>query len=459
MIARLSDAMLPVLPTSVARPAYDRRQVRAGVVHLGLGAFHRAHQAFVFDRVLSAGYLDWGVVGVGIHSGVVRDQLAAQDGLYALLEREGDGRDLRVCGAITDVLVAAEAPDWVVAAIADPAVKLVTLTLTEKGYEPGGPIWPILAAALARRQTAGAPLTIASCDNLANNGARTEAAVLAVADLELADWIRGACAFPSSMVDRITPATTEADLAEIEVGLGVCDAAGIVTEPFWQWVIEDRFAAARPPLEAAGVQVVDDVAPFERAKLRLLNAAHSTLAYVGLLGGCTYVHEAIAAPPLAYLIERLWDETAETLSATAGPDIGAYRAQLLRRFQNPSLAHRLDQIAQDGSRKLSQRILAPLAERTRRGRASPAMIFALAAWLKCLELRDDDGWPIHIVDPGLQTAQAALRRGADGFDAMTEVGMIDDPSWLSPAIRGALAEYCARIASGVGVALAERWRR
>lgn len=438
MIARLSDAMLHSLPASVAQPAYDRRQVRAGVVHLGLGAFHRAHQAFVFDRVLGAGHLDWGVIGVGIHSGAARDALALQDGLYSVLEREGEARSSRVCGAITKALVAAETPDRVAATIADPAVRLVTLTLTEKGYEPGGPVWPILAAALARRRAAGAPLTIASCDNLTNNGSRTLAAVLAAADPALADWIQVACAFPSSMIDRITPATTEADLAEIEAGLGVHDAAGVVTEPFWQWVIEDRFVATRPPLEAAGVQVVDDVAPFERAKLRLLNAAHSLLAYAGLVAGCTYVHEAIAQ--LAPIVERLWDEAAETLRPTPGLDIAAYRAQLLRRFQNPSLAHRLDQIAQDGSRKLPQRILAPLAERTRQGRASPTMMFALAAWLKCVGRDDVAGRPIRLVDPGLETLRTALRQGAGGFDAMIEADMIDDPSWIDPAARQLLAD-------------------
>jgi fructuronate reductase len=442
MIARLGDAALQSLPASVARPAYDRRQVRAGVVHLGLGAFHRAHQAYVFDRILGAGHLDWGLISVGIHSSAVRDALSPQDGLYSLLECEGEARSLRVCGAIAEVLVAAETPERVVAAIADPAIKLVTLTLTEKGYEPGGPVWPILAAALARRRAAAAPLTLASCDNLAGNGARTRAAVLAVADPALAEWIDTACALPSSMVDRITPATTNADLEDIEARLGVRDAAGVVTEPFWQWVIEDRFAGPRPPLEAAGVQVVADVAPFERAKLRLLNAAHSTLAYAGLLAGFTYVHEAIAA--LAPRIQSLWDEAAETLLPTPGLDIAAYRALLLRRFQNRSIAHRLDQIAEDGSRKLPQRILAPLAERTRQGRASPAMISALAAWLKCVGPREAAGQPIRIVDPALETLRAALRRGADGFHAMAEAGMIEDRAWITPAARGALAEGLRR---------------
>jgi fructuronate reductase len=213
-------------------------------------------------------------------------------------------------------------------------------------------------------------------------------------------------------------------------------------------VIEDRFVAARPPLEAAGVQVVRDVAPFERAKLRLLNAAHSTLAYVGLLGGFTHVHEAIAAPRLAGLIQRLWDEAAETLRPTPGLDIAAYRAQLLRRFANPSLGHRLDQIAQDSSRKLPQRILAALAERTRQGRASPAMMFALAAWLKCVEL-DEVAWrPICLIDPDLERLRTAMRQGADGFDTMIETGMIADPSWIDAASRELLASTRA---NGLGL--------
>jgi fructuronate reductase len=437
--ARLTEATLAGLPAEVARPGYDRRRVRTGVVHLGLGAFHRAHQAPVFDRLLSAGHLEWGVTAVGVRSAAVRDRLAAQDGLYAVLEREGDARRLSVRGAIREVMVAAEATDRLAAAIADAGVRLVTLTLTETGYERGGPIWPLLARALEARRAARAPLTIASCDNLGGNGARAKSALLAVSAPRLADWIEAACAFPDSMVDRITPATTDADLDEIEAMLGVRDAAAVVTEPFWQWVIQDRFADARPPLEVAGVQVVDDVAPFERAKLRLLNAAHSTLAYVGLLCGFSFVHEAVRWPPLRRLVQRLWDEAELTLAATPGLGLAAYRAQLLRRFDNPSLAHRLDQIARDGSRKLPQRLLAPLAERSGQGRASPAMVFALAAWLACIESRAD------IVDPSLGVLQVALLRSGDGFAAMAAAGMTPDDQWISPALRAALARSRARL--------------
>jgi fructuronate reductase len=243
------------------------------------------------------------------------------------------------------------------------------------------------------------------------------------------------------MVDRITPATTDADLHEIEAMLGVRDAAAVVTEPFWQWVIQDRFAGARPPLEVAGVQVVDDVGPFERAKLRLLNAAHSTLAYVGLLCGFAFVHEAVGWPPLSRLVQRLWDEAEGTLVATPGLDLAAYRARLLRRFDNPSLAHRLDQIARDGSRKLPQRLLAPLAERSGQGRASPAMVCALAAWLACVESRADS------VDPCLGGLRAALRASSDGFAAMAAVGMIPNGDWIDPACRAALAGARMRLAA------------
>jgi fructuronate reductase len=436
---RLGAAALGGLPPEAARPSYDLGAVRCGVVHLGLGGFHRAHQAPVFDRLLNAGHSGWGVVSVGIRSPDLAERLAAQDGLYSVLEREGETRRLTVCGAIRRALVAADEPA-AVEAIADPAVQVVTLTVTEKGYD-GGPVWPLLARALARRRAAGAPLTIASCDNLVGNGEKAKAALLAAAPADLTDWIAAACAFPDSMVDRITPAPTAADLDEVEAMLGVRDEAAVVTEPFWQWVIEDRFAAARPPLEAAGVQVVRDVAPFERAKLRLLNAAHSALAYVGLGCGFAFVHEAFAWPPLAKLVEQLWDEAGATLTPAPGLDIARYRAELARRFRNPSLAHRLAQIAEDGSRKLPQRLLPTLAERCAAGVASPAIVFALAAWLTCLDGRDDAGRAIQLIDPALPELRKALDDGVDGFDLMTAAGMLapGSPARLAaPALQGQL---------------------
>ena len=457
MSARLSQASLAEAPPEVARPAYDRRGLAAGVVHLGLGAFHRAHQAFVFDRVLNAGCPGWGIVGVSIRSPSVTDALAPQDGLFSLLEREGEASALRIVGSIRRTLVAAKAPAKVERAIADPAVRLVTLTITEKGYDPGERlVWEILARALAARRAAGAPLTIASCDNLAANGARARGALLgAVGDPALADWIGAACAFPSSMVDRITPAATAADLGEVEARLGLRDEAAVVAEPFWQWVIEDRFAGPAPPLGEAGVQVVTDVAPFERAKLRLLNAAHSAMAYLGLMAGFRFVHEAFAWPPMRAFVGRLWDEAAATLAPTPGLDLGAYRAALGRRFANPSLAHRLGQIAEDGSRKLPQRVIASLGERARQGAPSPALTLALAAWIRCLGEADDQGRPFRMADPSLAAIRAALAEGAPPAEAMARVGMIAAADVLGGGAAESLAVAVRRLeAAGVRAALA-----
>jgi fructuronate reductase len=455
--ARLREAALTNTAAGVRKPAYDRGSMTCGVVHLGLGAFHRAHQAPVFDRLLSAGHAGCGVTAVSIRSGRMRAALTPQDGLFTVLEREGRRRTASVCGAVRRVLVLGEDPAGVAAAIADPQVRLVTLTLTEKAYDASteGTVWPVIALALAARRAAEAPLTIASCDNLVGAGLRTRASVLrAVGDPALADWIGEACAFPNAMVDRITPAPTEADLGEVEALLGVRDEAAVVTEPFWQWVIEDRFAGEAPPLAEAGVEVVRDVAPFERAKLRLLNAAHSAMAYLGLLAGFSFIHEAVAWAPMRKVVERLWDEAAPTLTSAPGLDVPAYRTALLRRFENPSLAHRLDQIAEDGSRKLPQRLLGPLGERARLGAPSPAMTLALAAWIRCLCGHDDQGRPIRIVDPNLTTLRQALAGGADPLDAIVSAGMLEGVP--APDVRTALADTLTRLAAkGVREALFE----
>src|SRR6185312_12210317 len=411
-----------------------------------------SHEAFVFHQLLQAGERGWAVTGVCMRSPEVRDQLAPQDGLYTLLVRGREGSRAIVSGAIKRVLLAAE-PEAVIAAIADPAVALVTLTITEKGYEPRGPAWPLLFGALEDRRALDAPLTILSCDNLVNNGARTRDTLLAaIDDPLLARWVERNCAFPSSMVDRITPVTTPADLDEVERRLGVRDEGAVVTEPFWQWVVEDTFAGLRPPLETAGVEMVADVAPFEQAKLRLLNAAHSTMAYVGLSLGLDHVHQAVGLPPLRALVERLWDEAVETMTPADGLDTDDYRTALIARFENPALAHRLLQIAEDGSRKLPERILKPLEERTVADRDSPAMVFALAAWLNCIELG-----AVPLVDPNLGLLRDKIK--GDGFAAMGQAGMIADPAWVYPPLRRALADQRKRIRDqGIAEALVELLR-
>lgn len=439
MRSRLSDATLATLPAEAARPPYDRSAVKTGVVHLGIGAFHRAHQAAFFDAALTAGDLRWGIVGVSLRSAGVRDQLVPQDGLYTLVEREGDRRRLQVMGAVQTVLVAPEDPAAVIAALASPDTHLVTLTITEKGYKldpatgrlieadadvaadlasldaprtaPG-----FLVAALAQRRAAGlAPFTAISCDNLPHNGARLAQAVLRMAaahDADLAAWIEAEGAFPQTMVDRIVPATTDADVADLARTLGVEDRAMVKTEPFSQWVIEDRFAGARPDFAALGVQLTDDVAPWEEAKLRLLNGAHSGIAYLGGLAGIEFVHEFVALPEGRRFVERLWDEAEKTLSPPPGLDIAAYRRALMGRFANPALQHRTRQIAMDGSQKLPQRLLASIAARKAAGERCPALKLAVAAWMQWQRGVDDAGRDFPVDDP-LAGRTAAALEGAD----------------------------------------------
>ncbi|MFZ3485100.1 mannitol dehydrogenase family protein [Sphingomonas sp. 3-13AW] len=439
MSARLSEAALATLPPDVARPAYDRRAVKAGIVHLGIGAFHRAHQAAFFDAALAAGDLRWGIIGVSLRFPGVRDQLVPQDGLYTLVERDGDARRLQLIGAVQTVLVAPEDPAAVVAALASPDTHLVTLTITEKGYKldpatgalieadpdvaadlasldaprtaPG-----FLVAALAKRRAAGLPpFTAISCDNLPHNGARLAQAVLRMAaahDEDLATWIEAAGAFPQTMVDRIVPATTDADVADLAAVLGVEDQAMVKTEPFTQWVIEDRFTGARPDFAALGVQLTDDVAPWEEAKLRLLNGAHSGIAYLGGLAGIDFVHQVVALPEGRHFVQRLWNEAAATLSPPPGLDVSAYRTQLMARFANAALQHRTRQIAMDGSQKLPQRLLATIAARRATGAPCPALALAVAAWMRWQGGVDDAGNSFTVDDP-LAARTAAALEGTD----------------------------------------------
>jgi fructuronate reductase len=402
---RLGDATLASLPADVARPAYDRARIACGVVHLGVGNFHRAHQAVAFDDLLATGDPRWGVCGASLVRPAMRDALAPQDGLYALLVRDGAGTRVRVVGALRELRVAPEAPGALVARIAKPDTRLVTLTITEKGYDddgPGGAI-ALLVAGLAARRAAGRDgLSLLSCDNLSRNGERLHARLREAAgasDAALADWIDARIACPDTMVDRIVPATTDADRAQAAARLGVEDAWPVVAEPFTQWVIERRFAGETPPLDAAGVRYVEDVAPWEAMKLRLLNAAHSALAYLGASAGIATVDAAIAEPRLRAFVERLWAQAGATLPAAVRGEGPAYGARLLERFSNPALRHRLLQIATDGSRKLPQRLVATLLAARRAGLPHDAPLLAIAAWARFCAGRDDAGRPLPLDDP------------------------------------------------------------
>ncbi|WP_256837432.1 mannitol dehydrogenase family protein [Sphingopyxis sp. KK2] len=374
-----------------------------GIVHIGIGAFHRAHQAAYTDDAMGAGDRDWGIVGVSLRSGDVAAQLNPQGGLYTVATRSVAGSSSRVIGAVQQVLVASEDPQAVVDAIAAPATHIVSFTVTEKGYlraadgsldldAAKGPssLYRFVGAALATRYTAGlSGLTLLSCDNLANNGAvlrRLMREYLASEHPDLTRWFDAACRCPATMIDRIVPATTETDRAAIEAELGVRDEGAVVTEGFSQWVIEDDFAGPRPRWEAVGAELVADVAPYETAKLRMLNGAHSALAYIGLGAGHEFVHQAIADPAIRPVIETLMRcEAAPTIDAAPGQDLTAYADALLERFANPALHHRLIQIAMDGSQKIPQRWLETLAWHQRRGRRCPSLEAAIDAWIAFLQ--------------------------------------------------------------------------
>jgi len=424
---RLSPANQPASSTC-EQPTYDRDAQAVGIVHFGIGAFHRAHQAWYTDRAMDAGCRNWAIMGVSMRSADVATQINPQDGLYTVTERSAAGRQTRLVGAVRRVQVASHARNAVIAALAQPAVHIASFTVTEKGYCRAGDgsldpaladtgFYPLLAEALRRRMVAGIPgLTLLSCDNLAENGgqlSRLFGEYLGRHDRELIGWFETECSCPSTMVDRIVPATTEADRESVAGRIGMVDAAAVMTEPFSQWVIEDRFAGPRPRWEAVGAQVVTDVRPYETAKLRMLNGAHSLLAYAGLARGHGFVHEAIADPELRVLVRQLMlEEAAPTIVVAPGQDLSAYAASLIERFANPALEHRLSQIAMDGSQKIPQRWLETLAANQKMGKQCPAISRGISDWIG--HLRGADG-PVN--DP----LAGALTRAAKGDDALNQL--------------------------------------
>ncbi|MDR0577814.1 MAG: mannitol dehydrogenase family protein [Candidatus Accumulibacter sp.] len=407
---RLCEKNLSGLAASVRRPVYDRSKVAASIVHLGLGAFHRAHQALMTEAVLASGDLAWGIVGAGMQSSGMRDALKPQDGLYSVTEFGADFERTSVIGSIVDVLGGAEEAEKIrlLARMSDAGTRIVSLTVTEKGYyldmatgklliespaiaadlaSPAAPrtVLGLIVYALRNRKAAGLPpFTVLSCDNLPNNGKLARAAVLAFArevDADLAAWIEADVRFPCTMVDRITPATTDADRAHVDERLGLEDAWPVVTEQFAQWVIEDDFSMGRPDWTLGGAVFSDEIDRWESMKLRCLNGSHSTLAYLGQLTGRETVADAMSLPLITGILDALWRENRDVLQAPKGVDPADYVEQLKRRFRNPALKHRTAQIASDGSQKLPPRLLAPLRERIARGWPSPAIATAIAAWM------------------------------------------------------------------------------
>ena len=423
---QLHLAALPHLPANVARPAYDPASVGVGILHLGLGAFHRAHQAVYTDTVLARDPR-WGLCGVSLKTARATDALRVQQGLYTVVTRSESGAAARVVGSVREALFASIDRAGVIGRLADPRVRVITATVTEKGYchdpatgalniahpdiahdlaHPGAPVSAVgmlVAGLAARRHAAAGPVTFVCCDNLPRNGATVAGIVHTFADMQqpgLRAWIDVNVAFPSTMVDRIVPATQPGDVDDVARMICMRDAAPVVAEAFTQWVIEDHFAAARPCWDEGGAQFVADVAPFETMKLRLLNGSHSTLAYVGYLLGHEFAWQAALDPQLAALVERqMAVEIMPTVKTPPGVDLRRYCATLMQRFRNPALPHRTQQIAMDGSQKLPQRWLGTVRDRVEAGASYDLLAFSVAAWIRYASGQDEAGKSIAVADP------------------------------------------------------------
>lgn len=406
------------------RPAYDPSLHGVGMVHIGIGAFHRAHQAVATDDALAAKGGDWRIVGVSLRSRETAEAINAQNGLYTLIERGTAGSKSRVIGALSHVIAAD--PAATLAALCDPAIRIVTLTVTEKGYgidrATRGPDWShpavsadrsspnaptgvlglLVAAIDTRRRNGSTPLTILSCDNLPDNGGLLRDGVIGFAgeiDPDLARYIAGEVAFPVSMVDRITPAPTDRTLADAEQATGCRDLAAIETETFTQWVIEDRFPHGRPNWEAGGAIFVADVSPYERMKLTMLNGTHSMLAYAGYLSGLDYVRDVMADADLSALVHRHLRAAAAENAGLVDMDLIGYADDLAERFRNPEIAHATYQIAMDGTEKLPQRIFEPASSALAAGRPVAPFAFATAAWMRYALSVTDDNESYALRDP------------------------------------------------------------
>ncbi|MCR8723764.1 mannitol dehydrogenase family protein [Frigidibacter sp. ROC022] len=441
-----------------------------GIVHLGLGAFFRAHGAIYIAEAMAAHPGDWGILGVSLKSPGTRDALQPQGWDYTAVEQGPDGEIPRVVNVLNGVLVAPEDPGAVLAAMADPAVKIVSLTVTEKGYchEPAtgeldfdhvdiihdmehemprsAPGY--LVRALAMRRRAGLkPFTVMTCDNLPENGKVVRKVVLSLArviDPGLADWIETRGAFPSTMVDRIVPATKPEDIARLAKATGRLDEAPVMHEPFRQWVIEDDFVDGRPDFSAVGVQMVRDVTPYEHMKLRMLNGTHSSLAYLGYLAGHETIADTVADPVFAAYVQHLWQrEIIPALTPPPGESLTAYAEALLARYRNPAIRHRTWQIAMDGSQKLPQRLLGTLRENAAAGRDSAGLLLAVAGWMRYVGGVDEKGQPIEVKDP-LAARLRALSDSAETPEGkvaallgVTEIFSPDQAAGLKPGVTAA----------------------
>jgi mannitol 2-dehydrogenase len=444
-MTRLTATALTELDSRVAVPGYDRAGVTAGIVHFGVGGFHRAHQAMYVDTLMNDGKaLDWGIVGVGLLPGDRRmhELLHAQDCLYTLVVKDSDGtRHPRVIGSIVDYLFAPDDPEAVLRVLTDPAIRIVSLTITEGGYlvnqatgefdaadpsirpdlAPGAvpsSAFGFIVEALARRRADGvAPFTVMSCDNIQGNGEvahKMIGAFTRLKDSDLADWFEEHVVFPNSMVDRITPVTTDHDRELLATEFGVEDGWPVVCEPFTQWALEDRFPTGRPPFDEAGVQLVPDVTPYELMKLRLLNASHQGLCYLGYLAGYRYAHEVCSDPLFTgFLLGYMDEEATPTLGRLPGIDLAAYKHQLIERFANPEIKDTLARLCAESSDRIPKWLVPVVrAQLAGEGQVHRSAL-VIAAWARYAEGVDEAGEPIEIVDRRKQQVMERARRQAE----------------------------------------------
>ena len=475
-VVDLRARTIPALDERIDIPRYDRGSLTPAVVHLGVGGFHRAHQAVYLDDLARTGETGWGEIGVGLRSPAMRDALTPQDCLFTVVERCDRGDTARVVGSMIRYLFAPDDPEAVLAVLSDERTRVVTLTITGGGYPVGEdgtfdaddaqvradlahPDRPqttfgYLAEALHRRREAGLPaFTVLSCDNMPDNGAATRTAVLGFAaarDESLAAWIDAHASFPASMVDRITPDTDDAARDLVAEQFGVRDRSPVITEPFRQWVIEDRFCNGRPPLERVGVQFVDDVAPYKLMKTRLLNASHSALGYLGyLVGGYGTSSEAMANPVISdYLAALMRQEITASLPEVPGIDLAAYQRTLLERFANPQISDQLSRLCGRGSTKMPAYLLPSLMAARAEDRPTTLLTLAVAGWCRYLQGSDLNGNPFEIKDARKDVLQPlAVARGTDPRPLLGERDIFgplgDDPEFvrtLEAAIRD-IEEY------------------
>lgn len=471
----LSATNLTALDPRVVVPDYDRAGASAGIVHFGVGAFHRAHQAVYLDDVLAGGGSEWGICGVGVlpHDRRIADVLQAQDGLYTLMTVDSDDTTVvRVIGSHLGHLHAPDNPAAVLEALADPATKIVSLTITEGGYsindatgefEPTDPavladlagaevpssVLGFIVAGLAARRAAGsAPFTVMCCDNIQHNGHVTRTAITGFAarlDPDLAGWIGEHVAFPNSMVDRITPATTP-EVAAAVAAYGIEDGWPVRAEAFTQWVLEDNFPAGRPPLETVGVQIVPDVMPYELMKLRLLNASHQLMAYLGVLSGYTYAHEVCRdADFVAYLLDYMHTEAIPTLAPVPGIDLDAYCDQLIDRFSSEAIRDTLARLALDGSDRIPKFVLPVVEAQLATGGDIRRATLALAAWSRYLDPATDLAGPAP-VDRRLESLRIAASRENEQPGSFLDQAEIFGDLGQHPVLRAAFLDARTQLA-------------